>query len=304
LGHDSIGVLGILILLASNRSARWQAWWPCVPLASLWVVFTLSLVELIANVHKSVDRSLFQRKMIFPSYIMPQLVLVKTTLHPALHSTLIPIKDDMDSLGTTCPTNTVGSPGMVMLQVCVDLTLLPSGKFMVSGCIAGHRFWTGVPSITKIEVAPISAIACDVAIVIALRYCGKGAPNRCRAAAAIFCLTIIFAKVVGKELVVQFEVTIVLSSSTTFIVTLMIWVGSEENAETKWLHLCAIMFSAPPCRNPGNFVLCINLVHGSHPLLMYLFALARTNPSGWLGMRHAVGHVMNVCLSLMSKPHE
>ncbi len=119
------------------------------------------------------------------------------------------------------------------LHVCVDLTLLPSGKFMVSGWIAGRRFWTGLPSITKIEVAPVSAIACNVAIVIALRYCGEGAPNRCLAAAATFCLTIFFAKVVGNESVVQFEVTVVLSSSTTFIVTLMIWVVSKENTGTK-----------------------------------------------------------------------
>jgi hypothetical protein len=190
---------------------------------------------------------------------------VNTTLHPASHSTLIPIKDAMDSLGTTCPTKTVGSPRMVMLHVCIHLTLLPSGKFMVSGWIAGRRFWTGVPSITKIEVAPISAIACNVAIVIALRYCGKGVSNRCHAAAARFCLTTFFAKVVGDELAVQFEVTIVLSSSTTFIVTLMIWVGSEEIAETKCLHVCAIMFFTPLCQIPGNFVLCIDLVHGSHP---------------------------------------
>jgi hypothetical protein len=156
-------------------------------------------------------------------------------------------------------------PGMVMSHVCVDLTLLPSGKFMVSGWIAGWRFWTGVLSVTNIEVAPVFAIACNVAIVIALRYCGKGVPSRCRAAAARFYLMVFFAKVVGDESVVQLEVTIVLSSSTTFIVTLMICVESKENTETKWLHLCAIMFSAPPCQNPRNFVLCIDLVHGSHP---------------------------------------
>jgi hypothetical protein len=53
-----------------------------------------------------------------------------------------------------------------------------------------------------------------------------------------------------------------------------------------------------------EFVLCIVLVHGSHPSLMYLFALAHVNPSGWLGLHHAVGHVMEVCPSLMSRPHE
>ncbi len=111
----------------------------------------------------------------------------------------------------------------------------------------------------------ISDIPCNVAIDIVLRYCDKGVPNRCHAVAARFCLTIFFAKVVGNESVVQFEVMIILSSSTTFIVTLMICVGSKENRETKWLHLCVIMFSAPPHQNPGNFDLCIDLVHVSHP---------------------------------------
>jgi hypothetical protein len=103
---------------------------------------------------------------------------------------------------------------------------------MVSGWIAGWRSWTDMPSITKIEVAPMSAIACIVAIVIVLRYCGKGVPNRCHAVAAIFCLTFLFAKFVGIASDVQLELMIVLLSSTIFIVTLIIWVGSKENAET------------------------------------------------------------------------
>jgi hypothetical protein len=143
----------------------------------------------IGNVHKSVDGCLFPRKITFSSYMTLQLVLVNIASHLALHSTLIQTKDVMDSFGTTCPTKTVGSPGMVMSHVCAVLTLLPSGIFMVSGWIAGWRFKTGMPSITKIEVAPVSAIPCDVAIHIALRYCGKGAQNRCRAAAARYCLT-------------------------------------------------------------------------------------------------------------------
>ena len=154
-------------------------------------------VALIGNVHKSLDGSLFLRKIFFPSYITLQLVLVNITSHPTLHSTLIPINDVMDSLGTTCPTKTVGRPGMVVLHVCVDLTLLPSGKFMVSGWIADRRLWTGVPSITKIEVAPVSAVAYNVSIVIALRHCGKGVPNRCHAAADRFCLTFLFADIVS-----------------------------------------------------------------------------------------------------------
>jgi hypothetical protein len=40
----------------------------------------------------------------------------------------------------------------------------------------------------KIEAAPVSNIACDAAMAIALRYCGFGAPNNCLAVAAIFVL--------------------------------------------------------------------------------------------------------------------
>ena len=36
---------------------------------------------------------------------------------------------------------------------------------------------------TKMDVVPVSAIACDVAIVIALRYSGVAVPNKRRAVA-------------------------------------------------------------------------------------------------------------------------
>ena len=97
----------------------------------------------------------------------------------------MPINDAIDNFGTTCPTNTFGSPGIVMSQVCVDFTFVPSGRLMVSRRMAGQRFQHGVPSMMNIDVAPVSAIACDAAMAIALRYCGFGAPNLSLAVAAI-----------------------------------------------------------------------------------------------------------------------
>jgi len=58
--------------------------------------------------------------------------------------------------------------------MCVDLICLPSGRLIVSGFIAGRLFFTSAPFMTKIDVAPVSAIASDVAIVhlgIASRVC-------------------------------------------------------------------------------------------------------------------------------------
>ena len=120
-------------------------------------------------------------KIIFPLYHTLQFVFVNTTSHPALHRTLMPINDAIDIFGTTCPTNTIGSPGIVMSHVCVDFTFVPSGRLIVSGRIAGRRFLHGVPSMMKIDLAPVSANACNAAMMIALRYCLFGDPNSSRA---------------------------------------------------------------------------------------------------------------------------
>ena len=82
-----------------------------------------SLSESMVSVHRSVDGSFFPLKITFPLYHTSHFVLVNKTLHPALHRTLMPINDAMESLGTTCPTCTFGSPGIVMSHVCVDFTL-------------------------------------------------------------------------------------------------------------------------------------------------------------------------------------
>ena len=115
---------------------------------------------------------------------------MNTTPHPELHRTLIPINDAIDSLDTTCPTRIFGSPGIVMSHVCVDITFVPSGRLIVSGRTARSRFLHGVPSMMKIEVAPVSAIACDAAIAIAFWYCGFGAPNISLAIASIVLLVV------------------------------------------------------------------------------------------------------------------
>ncbi len=99
-------------------------------------------------------------------------------MHPALYRTRIPIKDAIDNLGTMCPVKTMARPGIVMLHRCVDFTWLPLGKPVVSCLVAGRKFLTGVPSILNMDVAPISAIASFVAIVIALRYWGVGSLNK------------------------------------------------------------------------------------------------------------------------------
>jgi hypothetical protein len=70
---------------------------------------------------------------------------------------------------------------MFMSQQCVDLIFDPLGRLIVSGLAAARLFFTGVPSMMKIAVAPVSMIACD-------NFCRllcPGSPKRARAVAAI-----------------------------------------------------------------------------------------------------------------------
>jgi hypothetical protein len=52
---------------------------------------------------------------------------------------------------------------MMISHMCVELTISPLGRFMVSGSIAEWMLVMGVPVITKMDVAPVSAMACVLA---------------------------------------------------------------------------------------------------------------------------------------------
>ena len=141
------------------------------------------------------------------------------------------INNAIDNFGTTCPTSFIGNPGIVMSHVCVDFTFVLSGRLIVSGRTAGWRFLHGVPSMMNIKVAPVSAIASDAAMAIALRYCGFSAPNISLAVAAIDLLVVACTlRMVGVSCA-QFDATIVLSSLSITAATFIIWVGSKVLAK-------------------------------------------------------------------------
>ncbi len=87
--------------------------------------------------------------------------------------------------GTMCPKSIVGKPGIWMLHTCVDLICFLSSKFIVRGGVAERLLSTSAPSIIKMEVAPVLAIAWLVAIISALRVCGMGCPKNARVVNAI-----------------------------------------------------------------------------------------------------------------------
>ncbi len=91
----------------------------------------------MGRVHRSVDGSLYPRRMILSLKLTSHLSLSNTTLHPALHNTLMPKSEAMAKFGTMCPVSVVGRPGMLISQMCIDFTCLPSDRLIISCFVAG-----------------------------------------------------------------------------------------------------------------------------------------------------------------------
>jgi hypothetical protein len=245
---------------------------------SFWLGVVRIPSFVIGRVHRSVLGSLYPLNITLPLYMTSHFSLSKMTLQPTLHSGQIPISKAIFRSRMMCPMSVMGNPGICMLHTCVDLIFLPSGRLTVRGFVANCLFSTSTPSITKMDVAPISATARFVAMVIALRYCGFGLPYKVLANAAN---DVGYCCVFWWLLVAKFDVTTITSSLSATVTTLMTSVGSRKGAETKLLHLCAI--SAPHCQKcPGCFgslVLCIPLMHSAYPWLIHCCAFLRVNPT-------------------------
>ena len=135
-----------------------------------------------------------------------------------------------------------------MSQMCVNVTLLPSDKLIVIGLLDLRRFLTGVTFIMKIDVASVSAIACELAIVIA------------------------FAHSNFVYFVLQLDVIIVASSSScgaNAAIWLVDWVGNDEVVVGHKLFNLISNFTAPHRQAIGYTVLCIAFLQKGYPACSY-----------------------------------
>ncbi len=193
------------------------------------------------------------------------------TVHPASVSTRIPKREAIDNSGTMCPTRVVGRSGIMMSHMGVDITRRPSANATLSGHVVFCLLWTGVPSMTKIWVAPESAIASFNAIIIVTYAhfdCCLGANE----------------ENADSRLVVDpfdtFDVTTVMSSSS-----MMNSLTGENNragsdvvliTENVSLHLNATLPTIPPNHHIwGKTVLWRLFVLHLYPALMYCCAFCR-----------------------------
>ena len=73
----------------------------------------------------------------------------------------MPKSDAVVMSGMICPVSIVGSPGIMMSQMWVDLILRLSGSLTVMGFMALCLFWHGALFVKKKEVVPVSVMASD-----------------------------------------------------------------------------------------------------------------------------------------------
>ncbi len=195
---------------------------------SIWlgVVHIPSFV--IGRVQRSVLRSLSPLKITHPSYMTSHLTSSNTTLHPTLLRGRIPISEAVFRSGMMCPVSVTGNPGILMSHACADLTFLPSGRLTVRGFVATRLFATSTPSITKMDVAPVSAMAWFGAMVIALMQFCRGLPYKGLATG----VTGVGGWCGGwRFLFAKFDITTITSSSPLSEATLGFSVGFRNEAE-------------------------------------------------------------------------
>ena len=123
------------------------------------------------------------------------------------------------------------------------------------GCVAILLLSTGVPSMIKIAVAPVSTIACDTLLTTLLNLLCDGALNGfCAVAAMADRGTDVMdvAKVPacrGRIAEVVLDVIIVTSSSSVSGRLVFNWVGIGEITNARFF-LSATCISAPTCQKP------------------------------------------------------
>ena len=189
-------------------------------------------------------------------------VAVKVTSQPADVRTRIPNSEATDSSGTMCPVRVVGRPSIATSHICVDVTIRPSARATRKGRVVGRRLTTGVPSMTKICVAPESAI--DI-------------PGGSVTAPPATSVVLLCSWARHATWRVTFDAGTVMSSSSMSYVTFekQLLAGSDEY-ETKngAKHLNATALFAAPNRHMAFIraficVLCLPLVEQGWPKSMY-----------------------------------
>ena len=109
-----------------------------------------------------------------PSSVAVTSVAVNVTWQPASHSGAIAIRDVCKS-GTMWTSHAVGGKdGISKSAISLENMMEPLEFRMAMGLVAGHLLMTGCSVVTKLSVAPVSAMLAISAESVVLVECGVG----------------------------------------------------------------------------------------------------------------------------------
>jgi len=111
------------------------------------------------------------------------------------------------------PVSVMGKPGIVMSQMCVNCTFVPSGRLIEMGFVARRLFYTGVLDITNTDAVPVSAIAWAGLMDMAFALCSM---SGCNFLMDTFAAALMISRV-------QFDAMAVLSSSLSILVKIVVF---------------------------------------------------------------------------------
>ncbi len=166
-----------------------------------------------------------------------------------MQSRCIPTSDATAKAGMMCPVRTVGRPEMAMLHTCVDCTLRPSEKLIVNGLDATCLLATLMSFMTKMDVAPVSAITCNVTIVMVFKASCEVGPNNAWVVMAHACGICVHTHTLLEEERINMITVVSLLHLPGVVRVKVVSVEFREVkvfAETKLVNLYAFFFSTPP----------------------------------------------------------
>ena len=104
------------------------------------------------TIHKPFLVHLCPQTIFWPRYTMVQLILVKVTVHPALHTER---REWVSRPGMMWAARApAGRSGRSRVQVCIDSTFSPFGRRAMRGTVAGTMLEAGASVVRKWLVAP------------------------------------------------------------------------------------------------------------------------------------------------------
>ena len=155
--------------MRSSFEVIWQALTSyCLPVVFVWTGrLSGGVLGFSGRIHNVFKGSYIPFRTFLLLYRIKNLYLSYYTLQAVFHKIFMDTEEVLDRPGTTFScVAALGIHGRSKFPVCVHCSLLPSGRCMTRGWVAGFIFLSGSPGKIKLSVSPASTLAWLISIFI------------------------------------------------------------------------------------------------------------------------------------------